>query len=138
MRDRTAPDQPAKLLSGDTVFLGDVGRPDLIGSAGFSAADMAAMMYESLHEKVLVLPDDVEIFPGHGAGSACGKNISNERSSTLGQQRMANHALQPMTKDEFVASATEGLAKPPAYFPRAVAINRQGTCANQSQHKGKR
>lgn len=126
VRDRTALAEPAKLLSGDTVFLGDVGRPDLIGGAGFTAADMAAMMYDSLHEKVMVLPDDVEIFPGHGAGSACGKNISNERSSTLGLQRIANHALQPMTKEEFVASATEGLPQAPAYFPRAVAINRRG------------
>lgn len=126
VRDRTALDQPAKLLSGDTLFLGDVGRPDLAGGGGFSAADMAAMMYDSLRDKLLVLPDDVEVFPGHGAGSACGKNISNERSSTLGQQRLANHALQPMTKQEFVATATAELPAAPPYFGHAANLNRRG------------
>jgi len=126
VRDRTALDRPAKLLSGDTLFLGDVGRPDLVGSAGHTAADMAAMMFESLHEKLLPLADDVEVYPGHGAGSACGRNISTERSSTMGQQRLANHALQPMEQAEFVTNATTGLTPPPPYFSHAASLNRAG------------
>ena len=97
----TADKNPAKLFSGDTLFIGDVGRPDIVGSKGFSDKKMAGLMYDSLHEKLLKLPDEVELFPAHGAGSLCGKHLSNERSSTIGQQIQFNYALKPMTKEAF-------------------------------------
>lgn len=118
--------EPARLLTGDTLFIGDVGRPDLAGGLGHSAADMASMMYDSLRAKILPLPDDVLVFPGHGAGSACGRNISSERSSTLGQQRIANPALQPMTREQFVGAQTDCISDPPRYFARAAALNLRG------------
>ncbi|HWW60122.1 MAG TPA: MBL fold metallo-hydrolase [Thermoanaerobaculia bacterium] len=115
-----------KLLTGDTLFIGDVGRPDLAGGRGYTPAMMAAALYDSLHEKILALPDDVEVWPAHGAGSACGKNISKERSSTIGIQRRTNWALRPMPKDEFVRLMTDDLAAPPPYFARDAEINRRG------------
>jgi len=118
--------RPAKLLSGDTLFIGDVGRPDLAGSRGYTSEEMAAMLYDSLHTKILTLPDEVEVWPAHGAGSACGKNISKEASSTIGVQRRMNWALQPMTRHTFIESLTSGLAAPPRYFPRDAELNRQG------------
>jgi glyoxylase-like metal-dependent hydrolase (beta-lactamase superfamily II) len=124
--DTAAPQQPPKLLTGDTLFIGDVGRPDLAGSRGFTAAAMAGMLYESLHAKLLTLPDDVEVFPAHGAGSLCGRNISKETSSTIGEQRRFNYALQPMTKDAFVRMMTADLPPAPAYFSRDAEINRAG------------
>jgi len=117
---------PRKILTGDTLFIGDVGRPDLVGSKGFSAAQMAGFLYDSLHEKILILPDETEVYPAHGAGSLCGKNMSKETWSILGEQRKSNYALQPMTKDEFVKMMTENLAEAPAYFPRSVAKNLAG------------
>ena len=117
---------PPRLLTGDTLFIGDVGRPDLAGGRGFTPEEMAAMLYESLHGKILTLPDDVEVWPAHGAGSACGRAISNERSSTLGPQRRLNWALQPMAKAEFVRLMTENLAPPPAYFVHDAEENRRG------------
>lgn len=117
---------PAKLFSGDTLFIGDVGRPDLVGSKGFSDKEMAALMYESLHEKLLKLPDEVELFPAHGAGSLCGKHLSNERSSTIGNQKQFNYALKPMTKEAFIEMLTTDQPEVPAYFPKDVEINRQG------------
>jgi len=117
---------PSKLLSGDTLFIGDVGRPDLAGSRGFTSDEMAGMLYDSLHTKILTLPDDVEVWPAHGAGSACGKNISRDASSTIGMQRRTNWALQPMTRDAFIETLTSGLAAPPRYFPRDAELNRQG------------
>src|SRR2546421_1103316 len=90
--------EPQKILTGDTLFIGDVGRPHLAGGKGYTAQAMAAMMYDSLHGKLLKLDDAVEVYPAHGAGSMCGKNLSTETSSTLGQQRQFNYALQPMTK----------------------------------------
>ena len=126
VRDASEPDRPAKLLSGDTLFIGDVGRPDLVGSKGLTPAMMAGMMYDSIHQKILTLQDDTEVFPAHGAGSACGRNISSERSSTIGLQRRTNYALQPMTRDQFIELMTSELAEPPPYFSMDAEINRRG------------
>jgi hydroxyacylglutathione hydrolase len=116
----------SKLLTGDTLFIGDVGRPDLAGSRGFTPEEMASMLYDSLHAKILTLPDDVEVWPAHGAGSACGRNISRDSSSTIGAQRKTNWALQPMPRAEFVELLTSGLAAPPRYFPHDAELNRMG------------
>jgi glyoxylase-like metal-dependent hydrolase (beta-lactamase superfamily II)/rhodanese-related sulfurtransferase len=116
----------SKLLTGDTLFIGDVGRPDLAGSRGYTSEEMAGMMYDSLRTKILVLPDDVEVWPAHGAGSACGRNISSDASSTIGAQRRMNWALQPMSREAFVETLTSGLAAPPRYFQRDAELNRQG------------
>jgi hydroxyacylglutathione hydrolase len=118
--------RPSKLMTGDTLFIGDVGRPDLAGSRGHTSEEMASMLYDSLWTKILTLPDDVEVWPAHGAGSACGKNISSDASSTIGMQRRTNWALQPMARDEFIETLTSGLAEPPRYFPRDAELNRQG------------
>ncbi|MBS1788379.1 MAG: MBL fold metallo-hydrolase [Acidobacteria bacterium] len=117
---------PVKVLTGDTLFIGDVGRPDLVGSKGYTPEQMAAMMYDSLHEKLLTLDDAVEVYPAHGAGSLCGKNMSKETSSTIGQQRRFNYALQPMMKKAFVNMMTADLPEAPAYFPKDAEINRTG------------
>jgi glyoxylase-like metal-dependent hydrolase (beta-lactamase superfamily II)/rhodanese-related sulfurtransferase len=122
-------DKPVKVLTGDTLFIGDVGRPDLVGSQGYSAEQMAGMLYDSLATKLLVLPDETEVYPGHGAGSACGRNMSTERSSTIGAQKLANLALQPMQRDAFIAMQTAGLAAPPRYFSHSAALNKQGAKA---------
>src|SRR5207249_10246901 len=116
---------PGAVLTGDTMFIGDVGRPDLLGSR-VPATELARMLYQSLHAKLLTLPDDVKVFPAHGAGSLCGRNISSDTSSTIGQQRQFNYALQPMPKEEFVRMMTTDLPEAPAYFSRDVAINRGG------------
>ncbi|HEX5703473.1 MAG TPA: MBL fold metallo-hydrolase [Pyrinomonadaceae bacterium] len=118
--------EPQRLLTGDTLFVGDVGRPDLAGGLGFTPQQMAAMMYDTLHNKILKLDDAIEVYPAHGAGSMCGKNLSSEKSSTIGQQRKFNYALQPMTKDEFVRMMTADLPEAPAYFPKDAEINRTG------------
>jgi glyoxylase-like metal-dependent hydrolase (beta-lactamase superfamily II)/rhodanese-related sulfurtransferase len=118
--------QPQKLLTGDTLFIGDVGRPDLAGAKGYTPQMMAAMMYDSLHDKLLRLPDETEVYPAHGAGSMCGRNMSKETSSTIGEQRKFNYALKPMSKDEFVHLMTVDLAEAPAYFPKDAEINRSG------------
>lgn len=120
---------PQKVLTGDTLFIGDVGRPDLAGGKGFTPAMMAGMMYDSLHEKLLRLPDSVEVYPAHGAGSMCGKNMSKETSSTIGEQRKFNYALKPMTKDEFVRMMTVDLPEAPSYFAKDAEINRTGAAA---------
>lgn len=117
---------PVKVLTGDTLFIGDVGRPDLVGSKGYTPEQMAAMMYDSLHEKLMTLDDAVEVYPAHGAGSLCGKNMSKETSSTIGQQRQFNYALQPMAKEAFVKMMTADLPEAPAYFPKDAEINRTG------------
>src|SRR5215217_5450099 len=122
----TAPNEPQKLLTGDTLFIGDVGRPDLAGGKGYTPQMMAEMMYESLHGKLLKLPDEVEVYPAHGAGSMCGRNMSKETSSTIGEQRKFNYALKPMSKEDFVAMMTADLAEAPVYFPRDMEINRSG------------
>lgn len=115
-----------KLLTGDTLFIGDVGRPDLAGGKGYTPQMMAAMMYDTLHHKLLKLDDAIEVYPAHGAGSMCGKSLSSETSSTIGQQRKFNYALQPMTKEEFVRMMTADLPEAPAYFPQDAEINRAG------------
>jgi hydroxyacylglutathione hydrolase len=123
--DREVSEVPKAVLTGDTLFIGDVGRPDLLG-AKMSAQELAGMLYDSLHDKLLALPDSVEVYPAHGAGSLCGRNISSETSSTIGQQRQFNYALRPMPKEEFVRMMTTDLPEAPAYFARDVAINRDG------------
>lgn len=124
--DGEVSDAPSKVLTGDTLFIGDVGRPDLAGSRGHSAEEMAGMLYESLHGKLLKLDDAVEVYPAHGAGSACGRNISSERSSTIGEQRRTNYAARPMSRDEFVRLMTTDLPEAPAYFSMDAEINRRG------------
>jgi hydroxyacylglutathione hydrolase len=118
-----------KVLTGDTLFIGDVGRPDLAGGKGYTPQTMAAMMYDSLHEKLMRLDDAVEVYPAHGAGSMCGKNLSTETSSTIGQQRKFNYALQPMMKEQFVTMMTTDLPEAPAYFSKDAEINRSGADA---------
>ena len=124
--DTEVSNQPQKILTGDTLFVGDVGRPDLAGGKGYTPPMMAAMMYDTLHGKLLKLANDVEVFPAHGAGSMCGRNMSSETFSTIGEQRQSNYALQPMSKDEFVRMMTVDLPEAPAYFPRDAEINRIG------------
>src|SRR6185369_1479234 len=120
--DKSISAEPQKVLTGDTLFIGDVGRPDLAGGKGYTPQTMAAMMFDSLHEKLLKLDDTVEVYPAHGAGSMCGKNLSTETSSTLGQQRQFNYALQPMTKTQFVKMMTTDLPEAPAYFAKDAEI----------------
>jgi len=127
--DAAVSDQPQKVLTGDTLFIGDVGRPDLAGGKGYTPQMMAGMMYDSLHQKLLKLDDAVEVYPAHGAGSMCGKNLSNETSSTIGAQRSLNYALQPMAKDDFVTMMTADLPEAPAYFSKDAEINRTGAQA---------
>jgi hydroxyacylglutathione hydrolase len=126
VEDTADASEPRKILTGDTLFIGDVGRPDLAGGAGYTPAEMAEMLYDSLHEKLLKLPDDVEVYPAHGAGSLCGKNMSKETWSTIGQQRKLNYALQPMSKADFVRMMTAEIPEMPAYFPKSAAHNRAG------------
>jgi hydroxyacylglutathione hydrolase len=127
--DAAASSEPQKILTGDTLFVGDVGRPDLAGGKGYSPAMMAAMMYDTLHNKLLPLADSVEVYPAHGAGSLCGKNMSQDTSSTIGEQRKLNYALQPMSKDTFVRMMTLELPEAPAYFSKDAEINRAGASA---------
>jgi glyoxylase-like metal-dependent hydrolase (beta-lactamase superfamily II)/rhodanese-related sulfurtransferase len=124
--DRPAASEPRMVLTGDTLFIGDVGRPDLAGSRGYTPEAMASMLYESLHEKLLRLPDAVAVYPAHGAGSLCGRNMSKETSSTIGEQRRTNYALQPMPKERFVRMVTADLPELPRYFSMDAAINREG------------
>ena len=124
--DPDVSNEPQKILTGDTLFVGDVGRPDLAGGKGFTPPMMAGMMYDTLHHKLLQLGNEVEVYPAHGAGSMCGRNMSSETSSTIGEQRRSNYALQPMSKDEFVRMMTVDLPEAPAYFPRDAEINRTG------------
>lgn len=116
------------LFSGDTLFIGDVGRPDLAQkAASMTQEELAGILYDSLRQKVMTLPDDVIVYPAHGAGSACGKNMSKETFDSLGHQKMVNYALRAdMTKAEFVHEVTDGLLAPPAYFPLNVALNKHG------------
>jgi glyoxylase-like metal-dependent hydrolase (beta-lactamase superfamily II)/rhodanese-related sulfurtransferase len=118
-------EQPHAVLTGDTLFIGDVGRPDLLASVGVTKEELAGQLYDSLHQKLLPLPDETIVYPGHGAGSACGKNMSQETFSTLGQQRRFNYALQPMGKDAFVAMISEGQPTAPAYFGYDAQLNKQ-------------
>jgi len=124
--DTADPAKPQKVLTGDALFIGDVGRPDLAGSKGFSAEQMAGLLYDSLHYKLLKLADEVEVYPAHGAGSLCGRNISSETTSTIGEQRRFNYALKPMPKAEFIRMMTAELPDTPQYFSRDAEINRKG------------
>lgn len=119
--------EPLKMFTGDTLFIGDVGRPDLVGSKGFTAEQMASMLYDSLHEKILKLPDDTEVYPAHGAGSLCGKSLSKETWSTLGVQRQTNYALKPMSKEEFIKTVAADQPEVPMYFPKSAAKNLKGS-----------
>ncbi len=123
--EHVSDDVPYGVLTGDTLFVGDVGRPDLLASAGVSADELARHLYHSLHDKVLRLPDTTRVFPAHGAGSSCGKKLSSETSSTLGEQRKTNYALLPMGEDEFVAAVTEGQPVRPHYFEYDAQRNRE-------------
>lgn len=116
------------IFTGDTLFIGDVGRPDLAQKAAHMTQEqLAATLYKSLRTKVMVLPDEVTVYPAHGAGSACGKNMSKETVSTIGEQKQFNYALRAnMTEEEFVKEVTDGLLPPPAYFPLNVAMNKNG------------
>ncbi|MGY0488493.1 MBL fold metallo-hydrolase [Streptomyces sp. WG-D5] len=116
---------PYAVLTGDTLFIGDVGRPDLLSARGRSAEEMARALYRSTRERLLTLPDETRVLPAHGAGSACGKNLSSEASSTIGVQRRTNAALADMTEDAFVGTVTSGQPTAPAYFPFTSARNRQ-------------
>jgi rhodanese-related sulfurtransferase len=124
--DTEASPEPKMVLTGDTLFIGDVGRPDLAGGRGLSPDAMAGMLYDSLHAKLLKLPDDVLVYPAHGAGSLCGRNISTDTWSTIGEQRRSNYALQPMARDAFVRMMTADLPELPPYFALDVEINRGG------------
>ncbi|MCB0792302.1 MAG: MBL fold metallo-hydrolase [Flavobacteriales bacterium] len=117
--------KPGCIFTGDTLFIGDVGRPDLAQKAGtLTQEDLAGHLYDSLHDKIMPLPDDVVVYPAHGAGSACGKNMSKETADTLGHQKQVNYALRAESREKFIAEVTEGLLPPPAYFPQNVAMNR--------------
>ena len=117
--------EPYGVLTGDTLFIGDVGRPDLLVAAGVTADDLARQLYASLHEQLMTLPDGTKVFPAHGAGSACGKQLSAETVSTIGEQRRTNYALAPMTEDQFVDVVTEGQPSAPMYFSYAANRNRE-------------
>jgi glyoxylase-like metal-dependent hydrolase (beta-lactamase superfamily II)/rhodanese-related sulfurtransferase len=116
---------PYGVLTGDTLFIGDVGRPDLLASVGVTAEELARQLYHSLHERLLTLPDATKVFPAHGAGSACGKNLSSETVSTIGEQRRTNYALAPMSEDDFVEAVTQGQSVAPLYFAFAANRNRE-------------
>ncbi len=116
---------PYGVLTGDTLFIGDVGRPDLLSSIGFERDDLAEMLYDSLHDKLLTLPDATRVYPAHGAGSACGKNLSTDTWSTMGEQRASNYALLAPDKETFVALVTEGQPPAPQYFQYDAILNRK-------------
>ena len=116
--------RPWAVLTGDTLFIGEVGRPDL--SPGRTAEELASMLYDSLHQKLMTLPDSVEIYPAHGAGSLCGRNISPERHSTIGKERRLNYALRPLSREDFIKLVTADLPERPDYFFRDKEINRAG------------
>jgi hydroxyacylglutathione hydrolase len=115
--------RPYAVLTGDTLFIGDVGRPDLRASLGWSADRLGSMLYDSLHDKLLPLPDDTLIYPAHGAGSLCGKNLSSDTVSTMGVQRQYNYALQPMSRERFVEIVTADQPDTPAYFTYDAVLN---------------
>jgi hydroxyacylglutathione hydrolase len=116
---------PYAVLTGDALFIGDVGRPDLLASLGHTADELGAMLYDSVQHKLMGLPDQVRVFPAHGAGSACGKNLSTDRASTIGAQRATNYACTPMTAEQFLALVTEGQPAAPGYFGHDAVLNRK-------------
>ena len=115
--------QPYAVLTGDTLFIGDVGRPDLRAALGWSATDLGSMLFDSLHTKLLALPDQSLVYPAHGAGSLCGKSLSKETVSTMGEQRRVNYALQPMSKEAFIQVVTADQPDAPAYFTYDAVLN---------------
>jgi len=119
------PDRPHAILTGDTLFIGDVGRPDLMASTGVTAETLAGRLYDSLREKILPLPDEILVYPAHGAGSACGRNLGSETFAPLGAQRRSNWALQPMPRAEFVRLLVQDQPVAPAYFGWAADLNRR-------------
>ncbi|HKD15715.1 MAG TPA: MBL fold metallo-hydrolase [Candidatus Angelobacter sp.] len=127
MTDLEQPSRPRAVFTGDTLFVGDVGRPDL--SKNHTPQELAAMLYKSLHEKLLKLPDETEIFPAHGAGSLCGRNLGTERSSTIGKERRTNYALRARNCEEFIRLLTDVMPPRPEYFLRDAELNRQGAAA---------
>jgi len=129
--DSSVSPNPEKVLTGDTLFIGDVGRPDLAGARGYSAEQMAGMLYDSLHNKLLKLDDTVGVFPAHGAGSLCGRSLSSETSSTIGEQKRVNYAIGPMSKVDFVKMMTTDMPAAPSYFARDAEINRSGAAPLQ-------
>jgi hydroxyacylglutathione hydrolase len=122
--ERSADPEPFGVLTGDTLFIGDVGRPDLLASVGVTADELARDLFVSLHDKLLRLPDTTKVFPAHGAGSACGKSLSTETVSTIGEQRQTNYALQPMDVEQFIDTVTEGQTAAPGYFGYDANLNR--------------
>jgi hydroxyacylglutathione hydrolase len=122
--DTTVGDEPLAVLTGDTLFIGDVGRPDLLASVGVTAEELANSLYDSLHDKLMALPDTTVVLPAHGAGSACGKNLAAETHSTIGTQRSTNYALAPMSRERFVDVVTEGQPSAPEYFVFNALLNR--------------
>jgi hydroxyacylglutathione hydrolase len=130
VKDRDRGSKPVAVLTGDTLFIGDVGRPDL--SETKTPAELAGLLYDSLHGKLLALPDDVLVYPAHGAGSRCGRNMSTDRSSTIGRERISNYALQPMDREKFIEMMTHDLPPRPEYFQRDADLNRHGAPALDS------
>ena len=129
-------DKPHALFTGDTLFVGDVGRPDL-SSGNMTSAELAGIMYETIQNKIMPLADDVIVYPAHGAGSSCGKSMGPETFSTIGEQKKSNYALQPQSKEQFVAAVTDGLSVPPKYFAINAQINMQGyTSLDTVKQKG--
>lgn len=116
---------PYGVLTGDALFIGDVGRPDLLASLGYTAEELGRMLYDSVQHKLMGLHDDVRVFPAHGAGSACGKNLSTERWSTIGEQRRTNYACRPMDEETFVSLVTAGQPSAPSYFAYDAVLNRK-------------
>lgn len=114
------------IFTGDTLFIGDVGRPDLAIKSNVTQNDLAGMLFDSLRNKIMPLPDDVIVYPAHGAGSACGKSMSKETSDTLGHQKLVNYALQDISREEFIKQVTHGLLPPPQYFSKNAMLNKQG------------
>ena len=127
VRDAAKSPEPALVLTGDTLFIGDVGRPDL--SKQYTAQQLAAMLYDSLHEKLLRLPDNVLVYPAHGAGSLCGRNMRADRFSSIGTERLTNPALQVSSREDFVQQLTANLPPRPAYFVQDAELNREGAPA---------
>lgn len=127
--DSETPEEPAALFTGDTLFAGDVGRPDLLGEVGITREELGGMLYDSLHKKLLLFPDATRVYPAHGAGSSCGKALRSVEFSTIGDEKLTNYALQPMSREEFVRTISEGQTEAPGYFLEDAMINRHGAPA---------
>ncbi len=127
------------IFTGDTLFIGDVGRPDLAQKGSMTQDDLAGLLYDSLRSKIMTLPDDIIVYPAHGAGSACGKNMSSETTDTLGNQKATNYALREnMTREEFISEVTDGILPPPQYFAANVQMNKSGVRSlDEIMEKGK-